>query len=195
MFTLTGDRKGKQTSFPLAWKRLAIHRTGSSGFSFYPDFNIDHEIPNTSPKLSMPQFLPFVTKGIKMSTMWCLVRVRVLVTRWCLTLWDPMDCEAHQAPGKNTGMGCHSRLQGIFLTQGLNHGLHFRQILHHLSHQSVHEELKSTICRYWQVLQHIWSWKEKNEVWGESELWYTEVSSQTFCCHEWAKTLLTCFLN
>ena len=26
-------------------------------------------------------------------------------------------------PGKNTGMGCHFLLQGIFLTQGLNPGL------------------------------------------------------------------------
>ena len=33
-------------------------------------------------------------------------------------------------------MGCHSFLQGIFLTQGLNSGLlHCRQILYHLSHQ------------------------------------------------------------
>ena len=39
-------------------------------------------------------------------------------------------------PGKNTGVGCHSFLQGIFLTQGFNLGLlHCRQILHHLSHQ------------------------------------------------------------
>ena len=39
-------------------------------------------------------------------------------------------------PGKNTGMGCHFLLQGIFLTQGLNSGLlHFRQMLYHLSHQ------------------------------------------------------------
>ena len=39
-------------------------------------------------------------------------------------------------PGKNTGMGCHSLLSGIFPTQGLNQGLlHFRQILYHLSHQ------------------------------------------------------------
>ena len=38
--------------------------------------------------------------------------------------------------GKNTGMGCHSLLQGIFLTQGSNLGLpHYRQILYHLSHQ------------------------------------------------------------
>ena len=34
------------------------------------------------------------------------------------------------SPGKNTGVGCHSLLQGIFLTQGLNPGF-----LHcHLSH-------------------------------------------------------------
>ena len=40
------------------------------------------------------------------------------------------------SPGKNTGVCCHSLLQGIFLTQGLNPGLqHCRQILYHLSHQ------------------------------------------------------------
>ena len=39
-------------------------------------------------------------------------------------------------PGKNTGMGCHFLLQGIFLTQGSNPGLpHCRQILYHLRHQ------------------------------------------------------------
>ena len=33
-------------------------------------------------------------------------------------------------------MGRHALLQGIFLTQGLNHSLlHCRQILYHLSHQ------------------------------------------------------------
>ena len=39
-------------------------------------------------------------------------------------------------PGKNTRVGFHVLLQGIFLTQGSNPGLqHFRQILYHLSHQ------------------------------------------------------------
>ena len=39
------------------------------------------------------------------------------------------------SPGKNTGVGSHSLLQGIFLTQGSNSGLlHCRQILYHLSH-------------------------------------------------------------
>ena len=38
--------------------------------------------------------------------------------------------------GKNTGVGCHALLQGIFSTQGPNPGLlHRRQILYHLSHQ------------------------------------------------------------
>ena len=40
-------------------------------------------------------------------------------------LWD--------SPGKNTGLGCHSLLQGIFPTQRLNpHLLHCRQILYQL---------------------------------------------------------------
>ena len=45
-------------------------------------------------------------------------------------------------PGKNTGVGCHFFLQGIFPTQGSNQCLlcflHCRQILHLLSHQGSH---------------------------------------------------------
>ena len=42
------------------------------------------------------------------------------------------------SPGKSTGGGCHSFLQGIVLTQGSNLGLpHGRQILYHLSHQGI----------------------------------------------------------
>ena len=56
----------------------------------------------------------------------------------CLTLCNPMD-RLHGSwdfPGKNTGVGCHSLLQGIFPTQGLNLGLwHGRQIIYHLSYQ------------------------------------------------------------
>ena len=40
------------------------------------------------------------------------------------------------SPGKNTGVGCHALLQGIFPTQGSNPGLpHCRRILYHMSHQ------------------------------------------------------------
>ena len=39
-------------------------------------------------------------------------------------------------PGKNTGVGCHFLLQGIFPTQGLNPGLrHCRLMLYRLNHQ------------------------------------------------------------
>ena len=37
-------------------------------------------------------------------------------------------------PGKNTGVGCHAFLQGIFPTWGLNPALLHCRILHHLSH-------------------------------------------------------------
>ena len=60
--------------------------------------------------------------------------VKVIQSR--LTLCNPMDCSP---PGssvrgnlqaRNTGVGSHSLLQGIFLTQRLNLGLlHCRQIL------------------------------------------------------------------
>ena len=59
-----------------------------------------------------------------------------------LTLCDPVDCSppgssVHgDSPGKNTGVGCHTFLQGIFQTQGSNPGLLYcRHILYHLSHQ------------------------------------------------------------
>ena len=53
-----------------------------------------------------------------------------------------MDCSppgssVHgDSPGKNTGVGCHDLLQGIFPTQGLAPGfLHCRWILYHVSHE------------------------------------------------------------
>ena len=58
----------------------------------------------------------------------------MLVAQSCLTLWlhglgparllCPWDF-----PGKNTGVGCHSLLQGIFLNQGSNPGLNCGQTL------------------------------------------------------------------
>ena len=53
-----------------------------------------------------------------------------------------MDCRLPgssvrgNSPGKNTDVGCHACLQGLFPTQGLNPGLPYcRWILCHLSHQ------------------------------------------------------------
>ena len=45
-------------------------------------------------------------------------------TQSCPTLCNSMDCSLlvplWNFPGKNTGVGCHFLLQGIFLTQGSN---------------------------------------------------------------------------
>ena len=57
-----------------------------------------------------------------------------LVAQSCLTLFDPIAyARLHcpwNFPGKNTGVSCHSLLQGIFPTQGLNpcllHILHWQ---------------------------------------------------------------------
>ena len=61
------------------------------------------------------------------------------------------------SPGKNTGVGCHSLFEGIFLTQGSNLGLpHCRQILYHLSHQGTAIEnqifFKSHMRSYFLIL-------------------------------------------
>ena len=63
------------------------------------------------------------------------VKGKVLASVTSDALW-PMDCSlpgssVHgDSPGKNTGVGCHGLLQGIFPTQGLNPALlHCRQTL------------------------------------------------------------------
>ena len=68
------------------------------------------------------------------------------ITQSCPTLCDSMDCgpsgsSVHgNSPDKNTGVGCHALLQGIFQTQGSNPSLlHCRWILYHLSHQGSQE--------------------------------------------------------
>ena len=64
-----------------------------------------------------------------------------LVVQSCLTLCNLVDCSLPgssihgDSPGKNSGMGSLSLLQGIFPTQESNRGLlHCRQILYQLSY-------------------------------------------------------------
>ena len=58
--------------------------------------------------------------------------VQLFVTPWAVALQAPLSMEFS---GKNTALGCHSLLQGIFPTQGSNPGLLYcRQILLPLSH-------------------------------------------------------------
>ena len=70
------------------------------------------------------------------------VSLYVLVAQLCPTLCDPHGLQPTRLlcpwdfPGKDTGVGCHFLLQGIFPTQGLNLGLlHRKQILYHLSYE------------------------------------------------------------
>ena len=79
-----------------------------------------------------------------------LCYVLCLVIQLCPTLCNPMDCSppgssVHgDSPGKNTGVGCHALLQGIFPTQGSKPGLlHCRQTLYCLSHQG--------FCYTWRI--------------------------------------------
>ena len=67
-----------------------------------------------------------------------------VVTQSCPIFYDPHGLQPSRhfcpwnSPGKNTRVGCHSLLQGIFPTQELNPGLlHCGQILHHLRHQGI----------------------------------------------------------
>ena len=69
----------------------------------------------------------------------------VLVTQSCPSLCNLMDysppgCSVHGVLQAKMAVGCHSLLQGIFPTQGLNSCLlkllHCRWIFYHLSHQA-----------------------------------------------------------
>ena len=93
---------------------------GLSGWSLWALW--DPSTSHTAPRLKQ-----------KVTYMYAFSCVRLFAIPWTI---------AHQvlyprnSPGKNTGLGCPSLLQGIFLIQGSKLGLlHCRQILYHLSHQ------------------------------------------------------------
>ena len=58
--------------------------------------------------------------------------VQLFATPWTVACQSPLAIEFSS---KNTGVGCHSLLQGIFPTQGLNPHPLYRWIHYHLSHQ------------------------------------------------------------
>ena len=71
-----------------------------------------------------------------------------LVPQSCPALCNPMDCSlpgpsVHgDSPGKNTGVGCHAILQGIFPTWGSTPGVyHCRWILYPLKYENHPGEL------------------------------------------------------
>ena len=67
-------------------------------------------------------------------------------------LWPTRLLCLWNSPGKRTGVGSHSLLQGIFPTQRLNPSLlHYRHILYHLSHQRIRNW-----CRLNQIREEFW---------------------------------------
>ena len=74
--------------------------------------------------------------------------LKVKVAQSCLTLWNPMDCPWN-SPGRNTGVGSLSLLQGIFPTPGSNPGfLLCRQIPYQLSHKGSPRILEWVACPF-----------------------------------------------
>ena len=95
-------------------------------------------------------------EGLSGSYMICSVTSVKSDSLWPYTLLPARVLCSWDSPGKNTGMGCHFLLQGIFLTQGSNPHLlcllHCRQMLYRLSYQAkqmietrYHLELKESI--------------------------------------------------
>ena len=79
---------------------------------------------------------------ISLSQIWeWLSPVQLFATPWTVAHQAPWS---RDFPGMNTGVGCHSLLQGIFPTQGSNPGLpHCKQTPYHLSYQeSMNKEVE-----------------------------------------------------
>ena len=101
------------------------------------------------------------------STVSSCLRVCPKSLQSCLTFCDSMDCSLPgssihgDSPDKNTGVGCHVLLQGIFSTQASNPGLlHCRHSL--LSEPPV--KPKNTGVGSLSLLQGIFTTQESN--WG-----------------------------
>ena len=78
------------------------------------------------------------------------VCMHVKSLQWCLAVCDPRLLCPWDSLGKNTGVGCHFLLQGIFPIQGSNPGLpHCRRIFYQLSHKgSGGGEYKGNLCTF-----------------------------------------------
>ena len=88
------------------------------------------------PSLSLLSQLP-ECMSVSCSVLFDSLRPHRLQPARLLCPWD--------SPGKNTGMGCHALLQGIFPTQGSNPGLlHRRRSLCCLSHSNLRVNLFSS---------------------------------------------------
>jgi len=110
------------------------------------------------------------------------------------TRWDPMDCSlpgssVHgDSPGKNTRVGCHFLLQGIFSTQVSCIG---RRVLYHKHHwfiiwAKIFILLYSLLIAY---MKHLTMFLDAEEIfWAFSEPWIFLLRSSSF--HYFNKAML-----
>ena len=91
-----------------------------------------------------------------------------LVAKSCLTLCDPMDCSPPgssvrgDSPGKNTGVGCHFLLHGIFQIWRVNP--HLLCLLHWQADSLPLSHLGSPEKRPGK----LWEGREVDPPWGDS---------------------------
>ena len=99
-----------------------------------------------------------------------------------------MDCSPQAPlsmdfPGKNTGVGCHFLLQGIFLTQGWNpYLLHCRQIYYSWASREAQGIYKVRNMKA--IAEAIWV------EWGADLLWVWDPGTGHICI--WIVVTLTC---
>ena len=95
-----------------------------------------HALPSPLPSSTQLNLLPLQELAEVFKVVTLKTESSCSVTKSCPTLYDPTEptrllCP-WDSPGKNTGVGCHFLLQGIFLMQGSNHvSCIGRQVLYH----------------------------------------------------------------
>ena len=114
--------------------RSSSHLQSQPAVAASSDFRCDANSPTSFSITVQLEQLGHVTQQAEREVTSCFVRADVKPR--LVIQSDSFETCAWDSPGKNTGVGCHSQLQGIFPTQGLNPGcLSCRGILFCLSQQ------------------------------------------------------------
>ena len=136
--------------------------------------------PNAHYLLIFLTSLRWKKKSESLSCVW------LFATPWTVEAFCPWN-----SPGKTTGVGCHSLLQGIFPTQGLNlHLLHWQVDSLPLSHQgnlfnSFRAPLK--IFKQENDVHRFPVWKDHKLSWRNDHVWHS--FTVLWLCYE----LVICF--
>ena len=69
----------------------------------------------------LPHHAPYFPVTLEVTSLSCYVETDSFATPWTVALQDLLS--PWDFPGRNTGVGCHSLLQGIFPTPGSNPGV------------------------------------------------------------------------